>query len=208
VNKLRPAIASHTSLPAEILIEIFLRYAAEIAELGTESAYRGLGPFPWVLGQICSRWRQIALAASRDTIGFNAFEHGKLPMLNEAFRRGGQSRLWLTASEDEDRNYIYDDFLRDVVCSQSKRITVLSLFVFKETFEKFLSLPSDSFPVLEVVLLLAIDCDRTGFPCVPDPDASVFQGATCLRRIDIGNLLVTWNPFPMNLCLCWPQLTH
>ena len=71
-------------------------------------------------------------------------------MLNEAFRRGGQSPLWLSVEDGEDENYEHDEFLRDVIWSQSKRITDLSLSVWEETFERFLTLPSDSFPLLEV----------------------------------------------------------
>jgi len=196
MKKLLPAIAPHKSLPPEILVEIFLHYAADIAEqviYGTEPSDRRLSQFPWVLGHICSRWRQIALAEPRiwGTIGVN----GNLPMLNEAFRRGGQSRLWLSVKEGENGRYTHDVFLRDVICSQSKRITDLSLSVWDETFERFLTLPSDSFPVLE-----AFQLERTvGYSCLPDSDACVFQGATRLRRIDINT-----EPFPMNLCLRWP----
>jgi len=209
MKKLRPSIAPDKYLPLEILIEIFLQYAAEIAEevkYTTASMDRRLSQFPWVLGRICSRWRQIALAEPRiwGTIGFNATNHDNLPMLSEAFRRGGQSRLWLSASEDVEK-YKYVEFLRDIVCSQSKRITDLSLSIFEETFEEFLTLPSDSFPVLEAFQL---DMMEHLYPW-PGSDASIFQGATRLRRIDIGtSLAVTLVSFPMNLCLCWPQLTH
>ena len=48
-----------------------------------------------------------------------------------------------------------------------------------------------------------------GYPSPLGSDASVFQGAERLRRIDIKTALdVTLVFFPMNLCLCWPQLTH
>jgi len=206
MKKLRPGIAPHKYLPPEILIEIFRYYAAEIAEqviYETTPLHRHLLQFPWVLGQICSRWRQIVLADPRiwGTIGVTAVEYSNRPMLNEAFRRGGQSRLWLSASEDRD----YHGFLRDVVGSQSKRITELTLFVFGGAFLEFLSLPSDSFPALEAVELVPL-----GFPHIPDSVVSVFQGAARLRRIDyIGTQLeLIPDSFPMNLCLCWPQLTH
>ena len=209
MKKLRPAIAPHKYLPPEILVEIFLYYAAELAEEvihRTTSVYRRLSQFPWVLGHICSRWRHIALAEPRiwGTIAFNALYEYPLPMLDEAFRRGGQSQLWLSISDEgEDMPYIYDGFLHDVVCSQSRRITKLSLSVLNEAFNEFLSLPSDSFPVLEDVQLAAL-----GQLYMPDSDVSVFQGAARLRRIDIETPLdVTPDSFPMNLCLCWPQLT-
>jgi len=162
MTKLQPTIAPHKSLPSEMLIEIFLHYAAEIAEqviiYRTRPAYHGLWPFPWVVGQICSRWRQIALAEPRiwGTIGFNAVDYGKMPMLNAAFRPRGRSRLRLSTGKGEDEKCIYDDFLRHVVCSQSKRITELSLFVFVTTVEKLFALPLDSFPVLEDVQLSAM----------------------------------------------------
>ena len=210
MNKLRPAIAPHKSLPPEIFVEIFLHYAAEIAEQVINEApkYCRLSRFPWVLGHICSRWRRIALAEPRiwGTIGVNAGECGDLIMLNEAFRRGGQSQLWLSADEGENEKYVYDEFLRDVICSQSTRITELSLFVFPETFENFFSLPSESFPMLETVRLVA---KGLGLPWMPGSDASVFRGAERLRRIKIPTPLdVTPVSFPMNLCLCWPHLTH
>jgi len=44
---------------------------------------------------------------------------------------------------------------------------------------------------------------------VPDSEVRAFQGATRLRCIDFdAPLEVTQIPFPMNLCLCWDQLTH
>ena len=215
MKKLRLAMAPHRSLPPEILAEIFLHYAAEIAEQFIHDfpmlTYRRLSPFPWVLGHICSRWRQIALAEPRiwSTIGFKAAEQGDLLMLNEAFKRGGQSRLWLLASDLALGNEsIHHDFLRDVVCSQSKRITELELSICGETFEKFLFLPSDSFPMLEAVRLAVFG---SGFSRrTPDSDMSVFRGAVRLRRIEIIAPLLSVKQirFPMNLCLSWPQLTH
>jgi len=212
MKKLLPGIAPHKSLPPEILVEIFLHYAAKIAEqviCGTALRSRCLSQFPWVLGQICSRWRKIALAEPRiwGTISFNALsKYNDLLMLNEAFRRGGQSRLWLSAHEGEDEKHIYDDFIRDVICSQSKRITELSLFVFAGTFEEFLCLPSDSFPVLEAVRLVANGLD---LPWMHGFDVSVFRGAARLRRMKIATPLDGIPvAFPMNMWLCWPQLTH
>ena len=68
--KLRPGIAPHKYLPSETLVEIFLHYAAEIAEAVIKRPeiipdYHRLGPLPWVLGHICSRWRGLALAEPR-----------------------------------------------------------------------------------------------------------------------------------------------
>jgi len=192
MKKLRPATAPHRSLPPEILIEIFLHYAAQIAERVINKApiYRRLSQFPWVLGHICSRWRQIALAETRiwGTIGVNAVEYDELPMLNQAFKRGGRSPLWLSANEgdSENKHFVYDEFLRKVVRSQSRRITELSLFVFAETFESFFSLPSNSFPVLEAIRLMAKGCQ---LPWMSDSNARVFRGAVCLRRIAIGTSL-------------------
>ena len=216
MKKLQPAIAPHKSLPPEMLVEIFLHYAADIAEqvINEEPMYRCLSQFPWVLGHICSKWRQIALGEPRiwGTIGLHAVEQGDRPMLNEAFRRGVKSPLWLSASEDEHEESVHDDFLRDVVCSQSKRLTELSLFVFWEAFEEFLTLPQDTFPVLEAVQLAVLDCIGVNGAnlCMSGSDLSVFRGAACLRRIDIGTprLEVTPLCFPMNLGLCWPQVTH
>ena len=231
--KLRPAIAPHKSLPSEMLVEIFLQYAAEIAEKVIRNpgfyGYYGLAPFPWVLGQICSRWRRIALAEPRiwSIIGLSAADQDDLPMLNEAFRRGGKSPLWLSARDtapafpdsfepDCARGVHYDDFLRDVVCSQSKRITRLCLLILDETFDHFLSLPSDSFPVLETTQLEVVgggDSQNNEFPRIHNSDVSVFRGAARLRWIDI-DISAPWldvaTPayFPMNLGLCWPQLTH
>ena len=67
MEKLRPAIAPHKYLPPEMLVEIFLHHAADIAEqvIDEESSYRCLSQFPWVLGHICSMWRRTALAEPR-----------------------------------------------------------------------------------------------------------------------------------------------
>lgn len=142
MTKLRPAIAPHKSLPIEILAESFLHYAAEVDERVVPrrvSAYRGLLPFPWVLGQICSRWGQIANLGHR--LSFNAIDYGRMLIPNEAFRQGGQSRLWLFTSKDEDEKCIYDGSLRDVVCCQSRRIMELLLFVLATIIEEFLPFP-------------------------------------------------------------------
>ena len=211
MKKLQPAIAPHKSLPPEILVEIFLQYAADITEqviYRTAPMDRRVSQFPWVLGHICSRWRHIALAEPRiwGTIGFNGVEYGNLPMLNEAFRRGGQSPLWLSANQGEYERYITVGFLRNIVCPQSKRITELSLLALRQEFEEFLALPRDSFPVLE-----AVEVGALGFPRLHNSEASVtvFQGAARLRRINIrAPLRLISVSFPMNLCLCWPQLTH
>ena len=191
MEKLLPAVAPHKSLPPEILVEIFLQHAAEIAEqviYRTEPMDRRLSQFPWVLGHICSRWRQIAPAEPRiwGTIGVNAVEYGNLPMLNEAFRRGGQSWLWLFAYEEK---YVYDEFLRDVIWSQSKRITHLSLSVLKKTFEKFLMLPSDSFPVLE-----DIETTGRGYRSLPSSFQHIYSvfvaiGDSSVHREICGSLV-------------------
>ena len=105
---------------------------------------------PRTFGDICSRWRHIALAEPRFrcAIDFDEFECENLPRLNGAFRQGGQYRLWLSERKGQDDQYTCDGFLRDVVYSQSKRITELSMFVFEQLFQEFLSFPLDSFPVL------------------------------------------------------------
>jgi len=211
IMKLRPAIAPHKYLPSDILVEIFLHYAAEIAEKvikRREIIYR-LAPLPWVLGHICSRWRQIALAEPRiwGTIEFKAVGRD-LPMLNEAFERGGKSPLWLSAGDTQE--CIPYSTLRDIVCSQSKRITQLSLFVHWDAFKEFLTLPQDSFPVLESVWLTVIDSREMSRPDLRDFDLRVFRGAAGLQRIDFDTTRLDMAPvrFPMNLGLCWPQLTH
>ena len=217
MKRLRLAIALHRSLPPEILTEIFLHYAAEILQcfINRPPWYTGcdcLWPFPWVLSRICSRWRRIALAEPRIwcTVGFGTVEQCDVPILNEAFRRGGKSPLWLSAGEWH--GDVYDSFLRDVVCSQSKRIMELTLTIYWETFEDFLALPKDPFPVLESVQLSAIQ--GLGLQPnlrIPDSDLGVFRGAARLRRICIIQaplLDVASVCFPMNLGLSWSQLTH
>jgi len=120
-------------------------------------------------------------------------------MLYEAFRRGGKSRLWLSASDVAGDEYIYYDFLRDVVCSQSKRITELHLFILGKTFQMFLSLPSDSFPELEAVRLAVSGSGIKRFPRYIPDSVSVFRGAVRLQRIEIDAAPLNVNPsrFPM-----------
>ena len=61
-------------------------------------------------------------------------------MLNEAFRRGGKLSLRLSASGNLDKGCVYDGFLHHAICSQSRRITHLSLLVHWEAFGEFLAL--------------------------------------------------------------------
>jgi len=163
-----------------------------------------VGPWPYLL--------EMEADSAGSTIGFHAADPDYLPVLNEAFRRRGQSPLRLYANEHEECSG-YNDFLRDVVCSQSKRITELTLSIYWETFKKFLALPQDSFPVLESVLLLVIDSglNRPNLRMPHGVTPTHFRGAACLRRIDI-NIVQTPQLdavfLPINFGLCWPQLTH
>ena len=76
-------------------------------------------------------------------------------------------------------------------------------------FEDFLTLPRDSIPVLESLQLSVIQDFLVPNLSIPDSNFGVFRGAARLRRID---MIPRWDRssvyFPMNLGLCWPQLTH
>ena len=204
-EKLRIAVAPHNSLPPEILAEVFL-YCLHHDPLDGRLAILRPSPHPllapWVLGHVCSKWRQIALGEKRlwNSIYYEGNLRRHALLLKEAFKRSGQSAIQLEARESE--NKVYKPFFRDVIHPQSRRITSLLLVVATATFKDFLLLPPGLFNELECVKLQILQ-DYGSISSIPP--ATVFQGAPRLRRATIPFLDI--HPSP-DLALPWNQLTY
>jgi len=128
----------------------------------------------------------------------NSWRHTHL--LQEAFKRSGQSTLQLEANESG-REKLYKSFLREVVLPHSHRITSLLLDITRATFEDLLLLPSGLFDELECI---KIHISST-YEYSSMPQATVFQGAPQLRRVTIP---LSNNHSPLDLALPWDQLTY
>ena len=203
MEKLHIAVAPHKCLPPEILAEVFL-YSLYRDPLNGRLGFLDFPPqplpAPWVLGHVCSRWRQIALGEKRlwSSIYYEENSRGHMLSLQEAFKHSGQSTLWFEARESGKK--LDNSFLSEVVLLQSHRITFLFLDVAAATFEDFLVLPSDLFDELECIKLQI----RQGSRNLTRRLATVFQGALHLRRVTTP----LRNRSLMNLALPWEQLAY
>ena len=205
MEKLRTALTPCKDLPAEILAEIFIQCLDWRYSLGRSliiSAekwqYQNPLPAPWILGHVCSKWRQIALGEKRlwNSISFAGKREHHLEMLEEAFKHGGRSALRLEAREFPS----VGDFLSVVVCPQSCRISSLFLHIYPATYRDFLRLPSGLFNELVCVELWAA---QEWSMCVIST-ATVFQNAPRLRRATLPSSCGSLLP----LVIPWHQLTY
>ena len=204
MEKLRIAVAPHNYLPPEILAEVFL-HCSNHETLDGRLAILGRSPrplpAPWMLGHICSRWRQIA---SREQCLWNSIYYKgnswrRVLLLRGAFGDGGQSPLRLGAGEfREDLGKL---FLREIVRPQLRRITSLFLDVATTTFKNFLLLPSGLLDELECIKIQV--CSGNGD--LSPPPATVFQKAPRLRRVTIPLLYIR---SLLDLALPWDRLTY
>ena len=193
MEKLHTAFAPCHRLPSEILAKIFMQCLDWHDPLGScinipikkingtwpRQQHQGLLPAPWILGYICSRWRQIALGEKHlwNSISFTG-NRDHFEMLIEAFRRGGQSALQLEARGFPEQ-FIGREFFSIVVCPQSHRISSLILRICAATYRAFLLLPSGLFDKL-----LGVEpqvCQHWRGMCSTST-ATVFQNAPRLRR--------------------------
>ena len=191
-------------LPLEMLAEIFM-HCLDRSELTGHTEIRIPGryllPTPWILSQVCSRWRQIVLMEPQlwNSIVFSGnVDH--FPMLEQAFERCGRSSIRFKFDA-------YDtDPLGDIILPHSNQFRELSLYLEPDIFDAFLCLPPGLFDALECVDLsynYAIE--------IPSEEARVFRGAPRLHRVTIQNLQVELPPFPrfpLPLGLPWARLTH
>ena len=203
-KKLRIAIAPHKYLPPELLAEVFLHclhHGPLDGRLGILRPSPRPLPAPWVLGHVCSRWRQIALGEKRlwNSIYYEGNSQRHVLLLKEAFRRSGQSTLQLEARESGAK--LYKPFLREVIRPELRRITSLFLDIAETTFSNFLMLPSGLVDELECVKIQL--CHGHGY--LSPPPATVFQMAPRLQRVTIP-LLASHSV--LDLALPWDQLTY
>ena len=205
VSRLQTALALHRSLPDEVLSVIFLSsfdaYGAVV--------HSCRGPLlPWVLGQVCKRWRWIVLNDRRLWAGirFRGYDARSVLMLQEAFKRSGRSPLRLDAGGCQGDPS--EHFGRDVICPAAHRITHLRLHVSSKMFRDFLCLPPSLFAALEHVSVDTSDpSDTAALQGVPDP--SVFRGSFRLRHIEIAAPIERLPPtFLLLLGLSWRTLTY
>ena len=200
-KKLRIAVAPHKYLPPEILAEVFLRCLPPDGRLGILRRSPRPLPAPWVLGHVCSRWRQIALGEKRlwDSIYYEGNSRRHVVLLKEAFKHSGPSSLQLEARESGDK--LFKPFFREVVRPELRRITSLFLAIEEMTFKEFLLLPSGLLDGLECVKIHI--SPGVGYRSLPP--ATVFQKAHRLRRVTIPLFRCH---SPLDLALPWDQLTY
>ena len=217
MENLHTAIAPCKHLPSEILARIFIQCLGWRDSLGRSlnipvdkvngpwlRQHRpGLLPAPWILGQICSRWRQIALREKRlwNSISFAGNSRNHLEMLEEAFKCSGQSALQLEAEESFEGSSMRENnpLLSLVVCPQSHRISSLHLHIRLTTYEDFLLLPSGLFDELVCVEVRV----HEPWAMRVTTTATVFQSTPHLRRATLppcSSLLA--------LALPWHQLAY
>ena len=205
VSRLQTALAPHKDLPPEVLSEIFLN-CFDDHPIVRISRFRRGPLLPWVLGQVCSRWRQIVLNDTRlwAGISFGGYDPRSVLMLQEAFKHSGQSALRLGAFGG--LGNISEHFVHDVICPGAHRITHLRLNVSSAIFYDFLCLSPGLFAALEEVSLEAFaESGRTAL----QRDPSVFRGSFRLQHIEIIAPSESLPPaFLFLLGLSWNTLTH
>ena len=209
VSRLQTALAPHKDLPSEVLSEIFLKcfFFDDYRGIVPVTHFRRGPLFPWVLGQVCSRWRQIVLNDARlwASISFSGYDPRSVWMLQEAFKRSGRSPLRLDVCGRLDTS---EYFVRDVTCPEAHRITHLRLNVSSEIFYDFLCLPPGLFIALEEVSVeTSVKSRAAALHGVPNP--SVFRGSFRLQNIEIMAPFELLPPtFLLLLGLSWHTLTH
>lgn len=204
IEQLSAAIAPHKLIPSEILAEI-MSLAASGEGIQLPPPWNTV-PLPWRLGQVCSRWRNIALNEPRIWSHIMLSEGcTTLPfmsMVEETFRRSGQAPLWLSASFSRlraRRNPINP--LHSLVAPYMSRISTLELYNLSATFiTDFLALSTTLVSVREV-RLMAYEPFH-----VPEAGVTIFQNASNLYKFNMEGHPEDMGNFPCELNLPWRQL--
>ena len=194
-------------LPLEILAKIFMHCLDRSVSTGhAEIRIPGdpLPPAPWMLSQVCSRWRRIVLTEPQlwNSVIFDGDEN-HIPMLEKALERCGRSSIGLNFSA---YHIHHTNIIGDIILPRSSQFRELSLYLETDVFDEFLRLPPGLFDALECVDLSCKYSIRT-----PSEETRVFRGAPRLHRITIRipqEELSRFRSFPLPLGLPWAQLTH
>lgn len=164
---------------------------------------------PWTLAHVCSRWRQVALGATRlwnRILIRNKPTPYLMPIIQEVFARCGQSTVNLELNASAwDSHASPLNFIHEVITPYAKRFGTLSLQMRPDSMmEDFLCMPAGLLDSLEEVDLW---CERP-FNTLHS-DAYLFEGARSLRKVAVrAQEILPSMSFPTAMHLPWSQLTH
>ncbi|KAF8066057.1 hypothetical protein FPV67DRAFT_1450656 [Lyophyllum atratum] len=210
IPKFRLALAPHKRLPTEVLSQIFV-YAA-VAESITFPPL--LKRVPWVLRNVCSKWRRVALNEIRLWNRFTVYANPVtarwyskfIPILRNVLPPAGLLSITLKQQEDPDSSPIA--VIDTLIVPNLSRAKELDLAISQSSLQHLITTQSDSLIPLESLsldLLKVDDVDELRHQCA---NSVIFRNARNIRRLELGSL-----PSPpvvdimTNFPLPWNQLT-
>ncbi|KAF8059241.1 hypothetical protein FPV67DRAFT_461955 [Lyophyllum atratum] len=209
LSRFRFAVAPYKRLPVEVLSDIFVRtlngYPVAFPPANDSDS-------PWVLRQICSSWRQVALNEPRLWNNFRigiSTAHPPLPLIAKLFHSIIHPTGPLSINLDHDIDTSSEPVVDALLIPYISRIKNLDLDINFDTFGRLLQIRCQDFSGLESLRLIIhrrsntsgnIDWSTMFEQC---RIATVFQSAHLLRHLDIcpeGNKRFSNNmlhiPFP------------
>lgn len=202
---LKAMVSPVKELPNEILAKIFVQYTQD-----TDPIYKGAMPAPpWFLGQICSRWRRVALTTSEIWKDFSICVRGfasaerissSVDETKELFHRAGQSPISLSI----DSTSASIAHLVPLFTQNATRLNHLTLGV-NGIFQPLVELPGGSLATLRTLVLYLTTNHGAALNKV-----TLFESSPRLYRVSIylGSESANRNLDPRSLRLPWSQLTH
>ncbi|KAG7442115.1 uncharacterized protein BT62DRAFT_457885 [Guyanagaster necrorhizus] len=187
-------------LPTEILIQIFLH------SIGRHFTLFSITRGPWVLGKVCSRWRQVVLSTPELWSVFTLFPRGNprllsnptvlISLLDTALRLSGQRNICIYADVSIGR-------LKDAVEDIWKHLSLHShrwkdiRLQMADSFAPLDAVPKDGLPALEKLSLSMVN-SMHDHPCDALNNSPRLTNLTLIN--DGGSLMTAGLP--------WHQLTH
>lgn len=184
IQKLQVGMTPHKRLPPELLAAIFVHCMEFCYAVDVVPRFRHGNLTPWPLTQVCSRWREIALAEPR------LWKHIQFPRLDMPWpknttelmhdlcsRRGGEGKIKLRASPKCQDEW---EFLLDLIHLYPSRIRGLAIGI-RDSPSPRLDTPIKAFESLESLIINVALHDES-----PDrPPLAAFSLARNLRKVKI-----------------------
>ncbi|KAF8064465.1 hypothetical protein FPV67DRAFT_1451637 [Lyophyllum atratum] len=208
LSKIEFALAPHKKLLPELLANIFVwSMAGDWLNFPTD-----LSLPPWVLLEVCSQWRQVALSElnlwnkvvlthspSMNTERFLELVSRVRPVLPA----GGPLYIGLHCDNKLCADGVFDDFILPML----PRIKDLRVHTDIFAFAKLFDAPPNALTSLTSMQLHLSNISRTGVSDLPEFDSAViFRHAANLRRIEIYSRKLA-APLLLPLPLPWHQLS-
>ena len=196
------AMTSISTLPPEVLSEIFIALAHSYYSLSVYPGFHSHSAYKWItVTHVCRAWRNIALNTPRL---WSRVILSKFDVTKEILARSKKAPLWVTAyavNLDYPRKKLLDSIMK-----QSSRLKELDLTVPGRTFRNLSTVPMGPAAILEILTLSGsspYDPHGTFLPH-NTPLPVLFKGQTPnLRRLHLNSIAIKWD----NPIFC-PTLTH